>query len=88
MFIVSGDIAILLHTGLNMRRSLCYNFVAALPIYIGLALGIVLGENTNANTWIFAVAGGMFVYLSLVDMVCYARGKFHNEIHFFILPII
>lgn len=64
-----GDIAILLHTGLNMRKSLCYNFLAALTCYIGLVLGIFLGENTDANTWIFAVAGGMFVYISLVDMV-------------------
>lgn len=44
--------------------------MAALTCYIGLVVGILLGENTNANMWIFAVAGGMFVYLSLVDMVC------------------
>ncbi|XP_045175933.2 metal cation symporter ZIP14-like [Mercenaria mercenaria] len=64
-----GDIAILLSSGLNMRRSLCYNFLAALTCYVGLVIGILLGENTDANMWIFAVAGGMFVYISLVDMV-------------------
>ena len=66
---LQGDIAILLNSGLNMRRSLCYNFLAALTCYVGLVIGIVLGENTNANMWIFAVAGGMFVYIALVDMV-------------------
>lgn len=67
---IPGDIAILLHTGLSMKKSLCYNFLAALTIVLGLIIGIILGENTNANMWIFAVAGGMFLYISLVDMVC------------------
>ncbi|KAH3886038.1 hypothetical protein DPMN_010039 [Dreissena polymorpha] len=52
-----------------MKRSLLYNFLAATTCYIGLVIGILLGENTDANTWIFAIAGGMFVYISLVDMV-------------------
>jgi hypothetical protein len=43
--------------------------MAALTCYVGLVIGILLGENTNANMWIFAVAGGMFVYIALVDMV-------------------
>ncbi|XP_052222495.1 metal cation symporter ZIP14-like [Dreissena polymorpha] len=64
-----GDIAILLHSGLTMKRSLLYNFLAATTCYIGLVIGILLGENTDANTWIFAIAGGMFVYISLVDMI-------------------
>ncbi|KAL4225778.1 hypothetical protein ACF0H5_016467 [Mactra antiquata] len=64
-----GDIAILLHSGLSMKRSLCYNFLAALTIVIGLVIGIILGENTDANMWIFAVAGGIFLYIALVDML-------------------
>ncbi|XP_052798782.1 metal cation symporter ZIP14-like [Mya arenaria] len=64
-----GDIAILLHSGLTMKRSLFYNFLAATTCYIGLVIGILLGENTDANMWIFAIAGGMFVYISLVDMI-------------------
>ena len=31
--------------------------------------GIVLGELEGVNVYIFAVAGGMFLYISLVDMV-------------------
>ena len=37
--------------------------------YCGLVVGILVGENTTAHTWIFGVAGGMFLYISLVDMV-------------------
>ena len=67
--VISGDIAILHHAGLSMKRALLYNFGAALLILVGLVLGILLGENTEANAWIFASAGGMFIYISLVDIV-------------------
>lgn len=64
-----GDIAILLHSGFSIKRALLYNFLAAVICYIGLILGIVVGENTDANRWIFAFAGGLFVYIALVDMI-------------------
>ncbi|ESO95506.1 hypothetical protein LOTGIDRAFT_117194, partial [Lottia gigantea] len=64
-----GDVAILLHSGLSMKRALLYNFLAAVICYIGLIIGILLGENTSANRWIFAIAGGLFLYVSLVDML-------------------
>ena len=34
-----------------------------------LLTGIVLGELDGVNIYIFALAGGMFLYISLVDMV-------------------
>ncbi|KAK3085517.1 hypothetical protein FSP39_004499 [Pinctada imbricata] len=64
-----GDIAILLHSGLNMKRAILYNFVAAVICYIGLIIGVVVGENTNANQWIFGFAAGLFIYISLSDMI-------------------
>ena len=45
------------------------NMGAALCSFVGLAIGILLGQNTNANIWIFAIAGGMFIYIALVVMV-------------------
>ena len=51
-----------------MRQALLYNFLSACTCYLGLALGIVLGE-FEATQYIFAIAGGMFLYISLVDMV-------------------
>ncbi|CAC5374607.1 Zinc transporter ZIP6,Zinc transporter foi,Zinc transporter ZIP10 [Mytilus coruscus] len=64
-----GDIAILLHSGLSMKRALFYNFLAAVTCYGGLVIGIVVGESTDANMWIFGFAGGLFVYISLVAMI-------------------
>ena len=65
----SGDIALLLHAGMGIKRALILNMGAALCSFVGLAIGILLGQNTNANIWIFAIAGGMFIYIALVVMV-------------------
>ena len=46
-----------------------YNFLSACTCYLGLFIGIVLGELEFANQYIFAIAGGMFLYIALVDMV-------------------
>ena len=74
---------------------MCYNFLSACTCYVGLVLGILLGEMQFLNQYIFAgifilnnkwnhtfvieylslisyffiAAGGMFLYISLVDMV-------------------
>jgi len=63
-----ADFAVLLSAGMTMRQALLYNFLSACTCYLGLALGIVLGE-FEASQYIFAIAGGMFLYISLVDMV-------------------
>ena len=46
-----------------------YNFLSACTCYLGLVLGILLGEMQLGNQYIFAAAGGMFLYIALVDMV-------------------
>lgn len=65
----TGDIAILLHSGMSMKKALFYNTLSAACGILGLVGGISLGENPAANQWIFAIAGGIFLYVPLVDMV-------------------
>ncbi|XP_059170868.1 metal cation symporter ZIP14-like [Physella acuta] len=64
-----GDFAILLNSGMKFKKAILYNFLSACTCYFGVMLGIVLGENTSSHEWVFAVAGGMFLYISLVDMM-------------------
>ncbi|KAI8783617.1 zinc transporter ZIP14, partial [Biomphalaria glabrata] len=65
-----ADIAILLHSGLSIKKSLLVNFLSACVCYLGLILGIVLGSSiAEASQWIFAMAGGLFLYIPLVDML-------------------
>lgn len=63
-----GDFAVLLNAGMSIRQALLYNFLSACTCYLGLVVGIVLGE-FEASTYIFGFAAGMFLYISLVDMV-------------------
>ncbi|XP_072216967.1 metal cation symporter ZIP14 isoform X2 [Excalfactoria chinensis] len=62
-----GDFVILLNAGMTIRQALFFNFISACCCYVGLAFGIVAGSHFSAN-WIFALAGGMFLYIALADM--------------------
>merc|ERR1719334_1281381 len=64
-----GDFAVLLNAGMSMKQALMYNFLSACTCYLGLILGILLGELEGASGYIFGLAGGMFLYISLVDMM-------------------
>ncbi|NXP78873.1 S39A8 protein, partial [Ramphastos sulfuratus] len=62
-----GDFVILLNAGMSTRQALFFNFMSACSCYVGMAFGILVGNNFAPNI-IFAVAGGMFLYISLADM--------------------
>jgi zinc transporter ZupT len=64
-----GDFAILINAGMSYPVALLFNFLSACCCFIGLAVGITLGENFGANKWIYAIAGGMFLYIALCDMI-------------------
>ena len=69
LFLHSGDFAVLLAAGMSVKKALLANLLSALSCYIGLAIGIYVGQEGEVRFWIFAVAGGMFLYVALVDMV-------------------
>lgn len=71
-----GDFAILLGSGMSMRKALGYNFLSACTCYIGFVFGIVIGDLQNATPYVFALAGGMFLYISLVDIM----GELSNKL--------
>ncbi|XP_028393678.1 zinc transporter ZIP14-like isoform X1 [Dendronephthya gigantea] len=64
-----GDFAILLKSGLNYKQAMLANFLSACLCYVGLVIGLVLGYATHAVKYIYGIAGGMFIYISLVDML-------------------
>lgn len=63
-----GDFAVLLSSGMTMRQALVANFLSACTCYAGLVVGVLLGE-FDASVHVFAFAAGMFLYISLVDMM-------------------
>ena len=66
---LKGDFAILLAAGMSFKTALTCNFLSSCLIFIGVAVGIVAGENLGINMWIYAIAAGMFLYIAICDMV-------------------
>ncbi|XP_030628393.1 zinc transporter ZIP8 [Chanos chanos] len=62
-----GDFVILLTSGMSVPQVVCFNMLSACCCYLGLMLGILLGSSFAPNA-IFAIAGGMFLYIALADM--------------------
>ncbi|KAM4049668.1 metal cation symporter ZIP8 [Anomaloglossus baeobatrachus] len=62
-----GDFAILLSSGMSIPQALFFNFASACSCYLGMIIGIVIGNNFEPSI-IFAIAGGMFLYIGLADM--------------------
>ena len=56
-------------SGLTPKRVLVVNFLCACFAFIGLYIGIAVSSNLVTRQWIFAATAGMFLYISLVDMV-------------------
>lgn len=64
----SGDFVILLNAGMTVPQAVFFNMLSSVSCYVGLVFGILLGSNFAPNA-IFAIAGGMFLYIALADMV-------------------
>ncbi|KAM9708943.1 metal cation symporter ZIP8 [Menidia menidia] len=62
-----GDFVILLNAGMSIPQAIFFNLLSAASCYIGLVFGILLGSSFAPNA-IFAIAGGMFLYIALADM--------------------
>ncbi|KAE9419197.1 hypothetical protein Angca_009053 [Angiostrongylus cantonensis] len=65
-----GDVAILVASGMNLRQALLYNLFSAATCYFGFAVGVMIGElGPDISKYAFALAGGMFLYISLACMM-------------------
>ncbi|XP_029916219.1 metal cation symporter ZIP14 isoform X2 [Myripristis murdjan] len=62
-----GDFVILLNSGMSIQQAMFFNFLSACCCYLGMGFGILAGNSFSPN-WIFALAGGMFLYIALADM--------------------
>nr|CDS28427.1 zinc transporter ZIP14 [Hymenolepis microstoma] len=64
-----GDFAILISSGFSIRAAICANFLSACSAYIGLVIGLIIGEVSTGALYVFAICAGFFLYISLSDML-------------------
>merc|ERR1719220_1707584 len=60
-----GDFAIFLNAGMSMKMALIVNVISGATVWIGIVIGLILGENEEATRYIFAIAAGVFLYVGL-----------------------
>lgn len=73
-----GDFAVLLKAGMTAKQAVYYNLLSSVLSFLGMILGIIIGETPEASAWVFACAAGMFLYIALVDMMPELTSA-HNE---------
>lgn len=65
-----GDFAVLLRSGMTIKRALYYNLLSSVLSFMGMAGGIWLAEDhESASQWIYAATAGTFFYIALADLV-------------------
>ncbi|XP_064644546.1 zinc transporter ZIP6-like isoform X2 [Lineus longissimus] len=64
-----GDFAVLLKAGMTAKQALFYNLLSSVLAFLGMIIGVCVGNISSASFWIFAMTAGMFLYIALVDML-------------------
>lgn len=70
-----GDFALLLQTGVSVRRALVFNVLSSVLSVLGMVVGLaVAGSSATMVRWIYAGTSGTFLYIALADLVPEMRG--------------
>ncbi|KAK3092780.1 hypothetical protein FSP39_007146 [Pinctada imbricata] len=64
-----GDFAVLLKKGMTWRQALFYNCLSSVLSLIGMLIGLAVGNVGDMSRWLFLGIAGMFLYISLVDLL-------------------
>jgi zinc transporter ZupT len=65
---------------MSLKQALFYNLASASTCYIGFVIGVLVGEmDERFASYIFALAAGMFLYISLSSMVRIERAVSMND---------
>lgn len=65
-----GDFALLLKTGISIKRALILNVVSSVLSLFGMACGLILaGVHTSLVRWIYAATAGTFLYIAMADLI-------------------
>lgn len=60
-----GDFAIFLNAGMSVKMALVVNVISGATVWIGIVIGLIASDNEEVTMFIFAIAGGVFLYVGL-----------------------
>ncbi|XP_041811951.1 zinc transporter ZIP4 [Chelmon rostratus] len=64
-----GDFAILLHSGLSVRKALLLNVGSAMTSFVGMYIALSVATDLATKQWIAAITAGLFLYVGMADML-------------------
>lgn len=65
-----GDFALLLQTGVSVRRAIMFNVLSSVLSVMGMIVGLVVaGSNSSMVRWIYSGTAGTFLYIAFADLV-------------------
>ncbi|TNN47383.1 Zinc transporter ZIP4 [Liparis tanakae] len=64
-----GDFAILLHSGVSVRKALLLNVGSAMTSFVGMYIALSVATDLATKQWIAAISAGLFLYVGLADML-------------------
>ncbi|XP_021373037.1 zinc transporter ZIP10-like [Mizuhopecten yessoensis] len=64
-----GDFAVLLRAGMTVKQAVMYNCVSSILAFVGMIIGVAIGNFGDSITWVYVSVAGMFLYIALVDML-------------------
>lgn len=65
-----GDFALLLQTGVSLRRAFVFNFISSVLSLIGMVVGLlIVNANSELVRWIYTGTAGTFLYIAFADLL-------------------
>ncbi len=65
-----GDFAVLIHSGLSLKKALIYNFLTATSAFLGVLLVFIIGfKITFLSNYLLPITAGGFIYLAASDLI-------------------
>ena len=65
-----GDFAVLIHSGLSLKKAIFYNFLSACSAFLGIILVFILGSKISfLSIYLLPIPAGAFIYLAASDLI-------------------
>jgi len=65
-----GDFAVLIHSGLSLKKAFFYNLFSASSAFLGVILVFILGSKISSlSLFLLPITAGAFIYLAASDLI-------------------